>query len=399
MSFKRKGFTLIELMIAITIGTLVVYTAMVGVRVSASAVTSSNRLALENSLLRIGFIQAMNEVDFWVDSDNPDNNTKQPFRINPRNGLGGAYFSNFAQVTDPVVPTRKFQNTSVNLTQPAGGGVSGWNPYPLARSAALPRTWSRVNVVDETEGISGNNKKHYWGTSWTYSNLDRTKANHYWYAGQIRGLIDAVGFFGMYEYVPSNAFINYYGDSPLGGPNVMSWCGMTIALTYKQGNGGWFCPSDGGEDNNLKSRMRPTNGSRFALPGPPPHTVVLSEADRVKLCRKYYNVGYEGRKIGFDNSYLENFMNEVKVEDLNPSALPETWPLVSYEVRRFIERGHLVTSCVIVCTEPISGKKFIVPFTCVGTTLRGARQQRDPRIGFSWADPYTGPTLDYGVLP
>ena len=104
MSFKRKGFTLIELMIAITIGTLVVYTAMVGVRVSASAVTSSNRLALENSLLRIGFIQAMNEVDFWVDSDNPDNNTKQPFRINPRNGLGGAYFSNFAQVTDPVVP-------------------------------------------------------------------------------------------------------------------------------------------------------------------------------------------------------------------------------------------------------------------------------------------------------
>ena len=55
----QRGFTLIELMIAISLGMLLVYTATAGFRSASQSVTLSNRLALENSLLRAGYFAAV----------------------------------------------------------------------------------------------------------------------------------------------------------------------------------------------------------------------------------------------------------------------------------------------------------------------------------------------------
>jgi hypothetical protein len=51
--------------------------------------------------------------------------------------------------------------------------------------------------------------------------------------------------------------------------------------------------------------------------------------------------------------------------------------------------------------HPVTGARVSIPFTTVGTTLRGARQQRLPQMvgGNGWADPYAGPTLDYDNPP
>ncbi len=76
---------------------------------------------------------------------------------------------------------------------------------------------------------------------------------------------------------------------------------------------------------------------------------------------------------------------------------PAHWPDVGVEVRRFVEHGHPVTACVVRCRDAISGESFVLPFTCVGTTLRGARGQRHPDGG--WSDPFNGPTLDIEVAP
>jgi hypothetical protein len=58
-----------------------------------------------------------------------------------------------------------------------------------------------------------------------------------------------------------------------------------------------------------------------------------------------------------------------------------------------MERGHNLTSCTIASSHPLTGTRIAFSFAVVGTTLRGARQQRLPDMG--WADPFTGPTLDY----
>jgi prepilin-type N-terminal cleavage/methylation domain-containing protein len=65
----RRGFTLIELMIAITLGMLLVYTAIAGFRVASQCATISNRLSLENSLIRAGITEAHQQLDFWTNLD------------------------------------------------------------------------------------------------------------------------------------------------------------------------------------------------------------------------------------------------------------------------------------------------------------------------------------------
>ena len=85
----RHGFTLIELMIAIGLGMLVIYTAVAGFRVASQSVTMANRLSLENALIRSGFQEAHNQMDFWTNLDDPDNTANQRLRGTVTMGTGG----------------------------------------------------------------------------------------------------------------------------------------------------------------------------------------------------------------------------------------------------------------------------------------------------------------------
>ena len=382
MKMRQQAFTLIELMIAVTIGLLVVYTAMAGLRVASGALTASNRIALENSLLRVGFIEAMEEVDFWAQSDNPlDPDAGQPFR-KPGAG-GGMTFTAFSLTVDSTT-NASFVDKGLSLSEPSGGGIGGWNQHPLARSPSNPRIWNRINYFEEHSPF------HYWGTGFIYSNLDKSKSPHYWLAGQIKGVIDTMGFWGMIEYMPSNTLFGYHGAAPLGSNGNVAWTGTSTAFSE---NGKWFCPNDGG-DNMLKGRYRNTNGSRYALPGPQVATTVN--------CRVFYNVGYQGRQWGFDETKVDKFLSVtgVKALDADKREIPELWPQVYYTVRRIIVRGQFVNSVVLTMRDPKTGNAFEVPFIATGTTLRGARQQRRPTANGGWVvDPYKEATLDYPALP
>jgi Prokaryotic N-terminal methylation motif len=85
----RHAFTLIELMISITLGMLLVYTALAGFRVAAQCNTLSNRLSIENSFIRAGFIEAHNQLDFWTQLDDPEDATKQGLRGTVAMGTDG----------------------------------------------------------------------------------------------------------------------------------------------------------------------------------------------------------------------------------------------------------------------------------------------------------------------
>jgi hypothetical protein len=175
---------------------------------------------------------------------------------------------------------------------------------------------------------------------------------------------------------------------------MISWGGIPEALTA---NGAWLAATDGG-DHIMKGRVRNTNGSRYFIPSRPNATVVT--------CRALAKIGYNGRDTdgGYayrDSRRITDFLSLTGVSRRAMPSRPEHWPDVTATVHRFIERGHPVTLCVISSVHPLTGARLSIPFTTVGTTLRGARQQRLPQIvgNNGWADPYAGPTLDYDNPP
>jgi len=376
---SSRGFTLIELMIAISLSMVLLLTCFSGLRLASQAVTASKRLAVENQLLHAGISQALEEVDFWALTDDPSNSAAQPLR--GQEGSGGYMpFTSFA-LTPDAVTRGPFLDTQSGFSESATAPRGGWNANPLAWAAYDARTWCRGNLPEES------NTTECWGTFGIYDNLDPTQSWHYWYDDQVRGLVDALGFYGIYEYLPSNAFLTYHGlSAPLCAPTGITWGGIPLAMIQ---NGAWLCCNDGG-DNNMKGRVRNSNGSRYFLPGP--------AAAASNLCRTWAAVGYNGRDTSWNFQTVTTFLaNSASTADLLPSR-PANWPDVTFEVHRFIERGHPVSACLVTCRSPLTGSTFVIPFTCTGTTLRGARQQRQPTSGWV-VNPYTDATLDYGTPP
>jgi hypothetical protein len=68
------------MMIAIGLGMMIVLVAVSGVRLAAQSVTTANRLALENSMMRAGYFSAMQDADWWIAWDDPDSPADQRLR-------------------------------------------------------------------------------------------------------------------------------------------------------------------------------------------------------------------------------------------------------------------------------------------------------------------------------
>src|SRR6187551_3018871 len=69
---QRRAFTLLELMISVSLGMLIVYVAVAGFRTASRAITTTNQLATENAILRAACLEANERLDFWTDFDDPD---------------------------------------------------------------------------------------------------------------------------------------------------------------------------------------------------------------------------------------------------------------------------------------------------------------------------------------
>jgi len=67
----RRAFSLIELLIAMALGMVIIYTAVAGFRLASSSITVANRMSLENRIIRAGMAHALDQVDFWTDVDAP----------------------------------------------------------------------------------------------------------------------------------------------------------------------------------------------------------------------------------------------------------------------------------------------------------------------------------------
>ena len=416
----RPGFTLIEMMLAVALGSLLVYTATVAFRVAAQTVTITNRMCLENSLIRAGMFEAHNQLDFWTNLDDPDNAAIQRLRASgidasgtnhgndlQQNQLPTATGLAFARMSDvfppnklPRSPTTPSPSSQVPrfaatlnpqvLTTTQLNGLANWESDTGFDPTCVwaphdPRTWYRGNIIEKIStsgirfgryGIFTNLDANplFMGISYTETGMSAVTATysaaplHLWYPRQLVGLTRALGFYGMCEYLPSNMIFSSYASYTNGSDST----GGIPKIFHRSGSG--FVSGDMlGESQGLYSL---SNNRSYGITNPVGRTV-----DNRGLSNEYYS--------GYVSDYgsgtaLQQFIDITVPLPPLMGQRPEHWPIVSVGVGHFVKSAKFVNIAKIRWASPITGTLSELSFTGVGSTLRGARMQRKPGMG--WAN-------------
>ena len=381
-----RAFTLLEMMIAVALGMLIVYVAITGFRVATQSITITNRMALENDLLRTAVLTANERLDFWTDYDDPENTAEQ--RLRGRDAEGGLPFTPMSQVF-PLVRNADPEKTS------------GWNPQDPWK-ASDPRTWWQGNVAEKWKSemllgrysVFGNSQPPVLvtgalsgdvldGGSIGIGTYGTVSVPHEWQYRQIWGMYGALGYFGFADYLPQNTLFACYTEfftPPPPPPNppyavavrATNQDGMPLVL-FKPGS-----TFDNGEGDQQypKGLWRLTMASSFGVVSPTNANANQSWAHRSRWTTGYWN----------DQSGMRNFLTQTE----NRRALtqgPAHWPTVEVITQHFIKTARYVNLGRVRLNDPITGATTEVVFTSFATTLRGARQQRrHPVQGGGWAD-------------
>ena len=385
---NQRAFTLIELMIAVSLGMLIVYVAIAGFRVAAQSITVTNRLALENDLLRTGCLVANERLDFWTDFDDPENAAEQ--RLRGRDNDGGLPFTPMSQVFALVRHATDPEKTS------------GWDPQEKWK-ASDPRTWWHGNLAERWRSemtlgrysIFGNTQPpvlvkgvdigqvQFAGGPDGIGTYGSVTVQHEWQYRQIWGMYGALGYYGFTDYLPQNTlfacYSEFYQPPPFNPPpgaavRETNQDGMPLVL-FKPGS-----PFDNGEGDQQypKGLWRLTMASSYGVVSPTPNNPNANQSD---AHRARYTTGYWN-----DQNGMRNFLSQTQNRrDL--TLAPSHWPISEVTTQHFIKSGRYVNLGRVKLHDPISGAITEVVFTSFATTLRGARlQRRHPRDGGGWAE-------------
>lgn len=271
---RTGGFTLIELMLAVTLSTMVIYTSVAAFRVSAQTITASKRLSLENSLLRTGFQAALNELDYWDQYD--DRFSTNP-SANPLRAVG-----------KPFAPLA----------------------YDPTKHESDPKTWWRgFGFAADANGVPATNAAK-WGNYGALSRVGHSEAVRAWYPHQISTINRQLGAYGMISYLPGDAVYCWYETSP----------------------------------------------SPFTSRGEPRDVWERTASTPVTVNGAAYK----------DGAFTQ----------LLPQK-PLHWPGLRVETRRYAVWSSYIDLCQVEVHSPLSSETIRLSFWGVGTSLRGARQQRN----------------------
>lgn len=438
MPSTRHGFTLIEMMISVALGAMVVYVAAAGLRTTAQSITTAQRLATENNILRAGMTIALHDADFWVSHDDPfDCTSGTP--ATPGSGqllrqvssAGGRFqglpFTPF--LANPEYAASGPRTTAGQLDTGPLEATAGWDAN--AWGAHETRGWHWANLVervpvkrvqqknaDGTPARDNNgNLKFYATHSFTANDTNRAiskrqvfgayhraasslaTAPHRWQQRQLDGLKRSLGSYGLFEYLPSNAGMMIYSDRNPSNLWAVSpeWCFVSA------GRDGYYLGTDNRSEgvNYAQDAMLATLGTVYAPANPynlfasANSTPALRSISEVRdISSRRYGTG-----ISLDINYnddtitnVRNLLNQVEVKRpwLDATSAPTTWPSLSVSTLRHKRTGASVCLHRISWTHPISGRSTEFTFTVFSTTLRGARQQR-LRDAPGWANPFPHP--------
>lgn len=461
---RGAGFTLIEMLIALVLGMAVALVAFSGVRVASQAVTIGKRLAKSNELLAIGVHMAMEEVDRWDRFDDPSDVTRQRLRassspagaptvvggtlklglpFNPlTNAAAGAVWSadssqnwgngyqdderlwaisadneltwwtgNKAETLESDCRfghyaifglSRKPSENPVTIDGGVSGAVGGWQPrngggvygqVNLGTDGAPPTTGSLTGYRRQTTG---------------------------WLANQTHGLGDALGWYGMLDYLPANAIVCYTAPyRPMTGNNYSNSPGdatdaagrpIFLIKTFSKESAAWqfpdkpyyvlqsFSPNWAPHGMDFLTSytvysLIPPNSNRYEAT-----TGVLSLDNMLFQNRSVARMESHDIPIGTWGSNTTNdfvepkdptalevagadvftaFVNRTSSTDDIQPIHPRDWPDVSVSVARYLRLCRFSTQLKVSWFDPLTADTAELRFTAMGSSLRGARRNRN----------------------
>jgi hypothetical protein len=466
------AFTIIEMMIALGLGMLIVYTAVAGFRTAAQTVATANRLSLENSLLRSGYFEAQIQLDFWTNLDDPTRpDAERPLksaalsvgRITDWTGQGrdrGLPFTPMKTLQSrgiwPVPANDKVPRTPSGTTLPGSGGARGNTIMPRALadlsvadweldrawdpsyywSPHDPRTWCRANLAEKdrpNNGIGNDGADNLPpiinGRYAIFANTNPGTQNlatytikpdlnsldqaarlttqsvnyggypgsdiHSWYYNQLDRLVDAMGYAAFCDYLPANSIYTWYsdrGDRTVGGINKFG-----ISPNYNFTNWDGDQRTSRGIYRNTYSRsygyVSPQAWNDWGVePFPTSGSPLTGDGLRQKFYQ-HYNSDYGATDAGGAQE-LRAFLRHTIWHEPLITAKPEHWPDLSVAVGRLLKNAHFVAVAKVSRFSPLTGELIELSWCGLGTTLRGARQQRSPTTGWARWDNAASATID-----
>lgn len=481
------AFTLIEMMIAVALGSLIIYTAVSGFRTASQTITSANRLSMENNLLRAGYFEAQVQLDFWTNLDDPTKpNAERPLRQTdtgkglPFTPLKAAFSltstltqtANRSRWGDPLDAIRPRDlstlPTSAQSADPWEDDFGWdctyyWSPHD-------PRTWNRANMAEKErhhDNESGTWKMRqpdntlppfYFGRyaifanaysspgalysykinpqrlqrmstvdavstgsaaeeiQLTYSNYPTTNLHH-WNYRLMRSMFKVLGYAGACEYLPPNAIYTWYtqnaGFTTYGGIDK-----LCVAPWHAGEDGGRFplCNGDG-DQRTSRGIYRQTYSEAFGYFNPrsfddygqaegsttnTPSIARLREWHYQHYSADYGAYSDDNDPANFNGKdRLQWFMRHVNHPetiftprtDLTGNR-PINWPDTFVSVGRYIKNARHVALAKVRQINSLTGEVIELSWTGLGTSLRGARQQRHLTTGWARWDNGSGATID-----
>jgi prepilin-type N-terminal cleavage/methylation domain-containing protein len=345
----RRGFTLIEMMIAIGLGSMICYASYVYIRVAAQSVTAVNQLSLENRMLRTGMAAALDELDFWTYYDPIDRlatyrGPDAPLRDNETYVEGTVNYSYLGRPFKQLTFDLAHADCSFDFNQ------------------ADPRLWFRGSP-EHIPGTVADYKPY--GDYALHTKIDHTVADRRWYPQMLDQLSTELGFYGVCDYMPGNALYSYYDG-----------------IGKVPGRFGGPVP-----DPNDKDRMYPFRGYPCSETAPRDVTG-LGEAAAFVITRSDEYMPYAAQHMLYCNStnytaksdwwHVQNGKALERSEGA-PMLLctqPVAWPTIALRVNRFMTYGRPWATAKVIVENPVTGKQTKLWFNALATTLRGARRQR-----------------------
>ena len=230
------------------------------------------------------------------------------------------------------------------------------------------------------------------------------EGTHAWYPNQMSRIMNAMGYAALCEYLPPNSlYIWHTLSDKTGGRTDGGW--LNRFGTHQD----WEFCNDNGSQRNARGIWRNTYPYSYGYLNPrapndwrvypapnPPRAPATGSTLRQRFYQRYKSD--MDATSGQNANDLNWMVTRTGYQEPLMADRPEHWPTVNVSVGRFVKSAHHVAVAKITRISPLTGDVIELSWTGLGTTLRGARQQRQP--GSGWAvwdndpDVINDPTLD-----
>ncbi len=396
-----RAFTLVELLVAMALGLIVAFAAFAAFRVAGKCMAAAHNLSRENRVIAQGYAAAMTEADFWFAEDDPYDASGQAQRRSY--GLDG----------NPIAVGADYSYgqpfAAMDLTD------EFWN-----FNVADQRTWSRQGEYKTTNFM-------FSGGVGSYAQLgcighpDPTGECAWMHVVQDR-LYACLGWSGYIDYLPNPWTLGYYlgrqtyTPGPYWYAPLRTWTGVDpdpllqtfnsfgIMVTNEQyGRAMYAFPEDFFRTamNAYPHFQSSYHAPEKALGRSGVHLFDITTAFAPRPgwtadgAPAEYQRAAKGTILGRDVPRFRMvgewpaLASGMTASMPHVSVTPNGWPALTMRVLRTSDvevTGR--TKAIIVITNPTTGSTQKISFLPIGSTLRGARQQRQ------WAH-WGAAVLDY----